>query len=104
MAVNEVVLAGIAVPADAEPYLSPHRYLEADVVAEDRIPFAVNVHPPPVVYVPADDPTVEKALEKAGFELKDDEEVKVNTEPAEEDTELEENDTVLLTKNVEGGK
>ena len=47
--------------------------------------------------------TVADALETAGINKKDTEEITVNGDDAEMDYQLEDGDKVLLTKNIEGG-
>lgn len=47
--------------------------------------------------------TVEDALKAAGLNVKASEEIRVNGEVVETDYELEENDRVVLAKNIAGG-
>jgi sulfur carrier protein ThiS len=47
--------------------------------------------------------TVEDALKAAGLNVKGTEEIRVNGEVVETDYELEENDRVVLAKNIAGG-
>ena len=49
--------------------------------------------------------SVEDAIDAAGYELKDNEEVRVNNEPINGnglDTELRDNDVVLIVKDITG--
>lgn len=59
---------------------------------------------PKNVEVDADlDPTVRCVLQRSGFRLPETKDIRLNNEPADLDTEVEDGDTITVTGRVAGG-